>query len=53
MNFSNKADYYAILQIDPSVGKCEIKAAYRRLALVWHPDKNNGSASAVVKFQEV
>lgn len=34
-------DYYGDLQIEPSASKSEIKKAYRRLALQWHPDKVN------------
>ena len=33
-------DYYAILDIEKTVTEAEIKKAYRRLALVMHPDKN-------------
>jgi curved DNA-binding protein CbpA len=36
-------DYYQILQISPTATHAEIKAAYRRLAKLFHPDKNPGS----------
>ncbi|KAJ5646298.1 hypothetical protein N7490_002670 [Penicillium lividum] len=43
-------DYYAILQIPPSADLNEIKVAYKRLALVKHPDKNP-SPDATAEFQ--
>ena len=39
---ADSADYYAILEVDPTADGGAIKKAYRRLALRWHPDKHWG-----------
>lgn len=41
--FAMSFDYYKILQISPTATHAEIKAAYRRLAKLFHPDKNPGA----------
>src|SRR6185312_11170993 len=41
--FAMSFDYYQILQINPTATNAEIKAAYRRLAKLFHPDKNPGA----------
>ena len=45
------ADYFEVLEVPRTASDDEIKAAYRRLAMRWHPDKNNGSKEAEEKFK--
>ena len=47
------ADYYQTLDVDRGATEVEIKAAYRRLALRWHPDRNPGDAAAEERFKEL
>jgi curved DNA-binding protein len=46
-------DYYKILQVDKSSTGKEIKKAYRRLARLYHPDKNPDNKIAEEKFKEI
>jgi molecular chaperone DnaJ len=50
---SGKTDYYELLGINRTASDEEIKKAYRKLALQYHPDRNPGNKQAEDKFKEV
>ncbi|KAF8843697.1 DnaJ-domain-containing protein [Paxillus ammoniavirescens] len=47
------ADYYKILGISRNAAEDEIKKAYKKMALKWHPDRNQGSEEASRRFKEI
>lgn len=51
-SFMEKRDYYSILGIPRTASNDEIKAAYRKLALKYHPDRNPDNKEAENKFKE-
>jgi molecular chaperone DnaJ len=47
------ADFYSTLGVQRTASDDEIKKAYRKLAMTYHPDRNNGSREAEEKFKEI
>jgi len=48
-----KRCYYEILEVERSAGEGELKSAFRKLAMKWHPDRNPGDKSSETRFKEI
>jgi molecular chaperone DnaJ len=53
MAASNKRDYYEVLGVERDATPEQMKKAYRKLAVQYHPDKNPGNKEAEEKFKEL
>src|SRR5882762_10515135 len=50
---TTKRCYYETLEVERSADESKLKAAFRKLAMKWHPDKNPGDAASEVRFKEI
>lgn len=48
-----KTDWYGVLSIDVAATEKDINKSFKKLSLVWHPDKNGGSEEAHAKFMKI
>ena len=50
---ADRKDYYKILGVKKDATQDDIKKAFRKLSIKWHPDRNKGSKEAEAKFKEI
>ena len=46
-------DFYKVLEVSETASQEEIKKSYRKMSLMYHPDKNNGNLEAEAKFKKI
>lgn len=47
------AEFYSVLEVPKTASEADIRSAYRKAAMRWHPDRNQGSKESEEKFKEV
>src|SRR6201981_1236215 len=50
---STKRCYYETLEVERDADDNKLKAAFRKLAMKWHPDRNPGDAASEIRFKEI
>src|SRR5579859_5107423 len=50
---STKRCYYETLEVERNADETKLKAAFRKLAMKWHPDRNPGDKTSEIKFKEI
>ena len=48
-----KRCYYEVLEVERTADETQLKSAFRKLAMKWHPDRNPGDKSCEVRFKEI
>ncbi|XP_037602745.1 dnaJ homolog subfamily C member 30, mitochondrial-like [Sebastes umbrosus] len=51
--YRSKTGYYDILEVSPTVTQAQIKTAYYKQSFMYHPDRNNASEDATIRFSEI